>query len=104
MAVRFSAGLAASLLSRGMQKSRSPPASECLEPEASSRGAGIIVAEQMGLLSSMDDLPASLGETIVPRPERSAAYGRMLKADGALFDSLYGRNSAFSLARSEVRH
>jgi gluconokinase len=71
------------------------PAIECLEPEASSRGAAIIVAEQMGLLSSMDDLPASLGETIVPRPERSAAYGRMLKADGALFDSLYGRNSAF---------
>jgi len=80
------------------------PAIECLEPEASSRGAAIVAAEQMGLLSSMDDLPASLGQTIVPRPEREAAYARMLKNDGALFDSLYGRNSAFSLIRSEARH
>jgi gluconokinase len=72
------------------------PAVECLEPEASSRGAAIIAAEQMGLLSSMDDLPVALGNTIEPKAQHPAIFARMLEADGALFDSLYGRNSNFS--------
>ena len=80
------------------------PAIECLEPEASSRGAAIIAAEQMGVLSSMDDLAVNLGDTIDPRPERSKLYARMLKADGALFDSLFGRNSAFASVHPEHRH
>ncbi|MFL6414608.1 MAG: gluconokinase [Bryobacteraceae bacterium] len=72
------------------------PAVECLEPEASSRGAAIIAAEEMGIVSSMDDLPAKLGRTIDAQPEHPAMFVDMLKADGALFDSLYGRNSVFS--------
>jgi len=72
------------------------PAVECLEPEASSRGAAIIAAEQMGLLSSMDDVPATFGKTIEPKSEHPAIFARMLESDGALFDSLYGRTSAFS--------
>jgi gluconokinase len=72
------------------------PAVECLEPEASSRGAAIIAAEQMGLIPSMDDVPAKLGRTISANPEHSAFFAQMLKADGALFESLYGRNAAFS--------
>ncbi len=54
---------------------------ECLEPEASSRGAAIIAAEQMGLLSNMDDLPVTLGRTIEPKPEHPAIFDRMLEAD-----------------------
>jgi gluconokinase len=69
---------------------------ECLEPEASSRGAAVIAAEQMGLLSSMDDLPVTLGRTIEPKPEHPAIFDRMLEGDRNLFDSLYGRSSAFS--------
>jgi sugar (pentulose or hexulose) kinase len=72
------------------------PAIECLEREASSRGAAIIVAEQMGLLASMDEVPVTLGNTIEPQSEYSELYARMLEADGALFDSLYGRNASFS--------
>jgi gluconokinase len=72
------------------------PAVECIEPEASSRGAAIIAAEQMGLVPNMDDITAALGGTIQPRPEHPAIFARMLEADGALFDSLYGRNSSFS--------
>lgn len=79
------------------------PAVECREPEASSRGAAIIAAEQMGLVSSMDEIPVTLGNTINPNPERQEGYVQMLKTDGALFDSLYGRNSAFAIARSDVR-
>ncbi len=80
------------------------PAIECREPEASSRGAAIIAAEQMGLVSSMDELTVSLGDTIDPKPERQENYVRMLKADGALFDSLYGRNSTFGTMHADSRN
>ena len=79
------------------------PAIECLEPEASSRGAAIIAAEQIGLLSNMDELPVTLGDTIEPRQGRPDIYKRMLRADGALFDSLYGRTSTFASISSEHR-
>jgi hypothetical protein len=71
------------------------PAIECLEPEASSRGAAIIAAEQMGLVESMDDLPLTLGDTVAPKLGHPDVYTRMLNSDGALFDSLYGRKSGF---------
>jgi sugar (pentulose or hexulose) kinase len=71
------------------------PAIECLEPEASSRGAVIIAAELMGLLPNMDELPVSLGETVEPKPGHADVYTRMLNADGTLFESTYGRNSGF---------
>ena len=77
------------------------PAIECLEPEASSRGAAIIAAEQMGLVSSMDDLPVTLGDTIEPNPAHTGVYTQMLKTDGALFESLYGKNSVFGSMRPE---
>ncbi|MFL6446872.1 MAG: gluconokinase [Bryobacteraceae bacterium] len=74
---------------------------ECLEPEASSRGAAIIIAEQMGLLATMDELPVNLGETMAPKPGHADIYARLLNADGALFDSLYGTNSAYRSVSSE---
>lgn len=69
---------------------------ECLEPEASSRGAAMLAAEQMGLLSSLDDVPASLGPILQPDERRTAIYQRLLERDTQLFDALYGKGSAYS--------
>lgn len=68
---------------------------ESLVREASSRGAVMIAAEQMGLLSDLDDVPVLLGRTIEPRPNQAAVYNELLARDLSLFDALYGRGSAF---------
>lgn len=68
----------------------------CLEPEASSKGAAMLAAEKMGLLSSLDDVPATLGTTFEPEEHRTAIYQRMLERDGQLFEALYGKGAVFS--------
>lgn len=65
------------------------PTVECLEPEASSRGAAILAAEQMGLLPDLDHVPVSLGRTISPLDGHSEQYARMLERDNRLFAALY---------------
>ncbi len=76
------------------------PAIECLEPEASSRGAAIIAAEQMGLVSSMDDLPVTLGDTIEPKPAHPAFTPDAEGGWSPLRLSLR-KNSAFGTMRPE---
>lgn len=68
---------------------------ECTVAEASSRGAAIIAAEQMGLISDIDDLPLELGATVIPKKEHVAAYERMFGRDTHLFEALYGPRSVF---------
>jgi len=68
---------------------------ECLEPEASSRGAAILAAEQMGLLPNLDDVPVLLGRTLEPNEQHTAIYQRLLERDTQMFDALYGRGSVF---------
>lgn len=62
----------------------------CTESEASSRGAAMIAAEQMGLLGSLDDVPADIDAALDPRPERTAQYERLLARDAWLFNTFYG--------------
>ncbi len=71
------------------------PVIECVIPEASSRGAAIIAAEQMGLIASLDDVPIELGDTINPKESNSAIFDRMMQRDAKLFDALYGPHSPF---------
>ncbi len=71
------------------------PIEESLVREASSRGAAMIAAEQMGLLSDLDDAPSLLGRTVEPTRERAAAYEGLLQRDLSLFEALYGRGSMF---------
>jgi gluconokinase len=66
------------------------PLLTCLEPEASSRGVAMLTAEQMGLLSDLENAPPRLGVTLEPDTEHTAAYQRMLERDNRLFDALYG--------------
>lgn len=65
------------------------PIVECLEPEASSRGAAMIAAEQMGWLADLDDVPVRLGRTIEPATGHTEQYARMLERDNELFAALY---------------
>ncbi|MBV8830733.1 MAG: hypothetical protein JO108_16020 [Acidobacteriaceae bacterium] len=76
------------------------PITECLEPEASSRGAAMIAAEQMGVLASLEEVSVRLGTTLRPKPERTEAYERLLERDGRLFDTFYGATSPLAPARS----
>lgn len=71
------------------------PLVACEVAEASSRGAAMIAAEQMGLLADFEDAPAELGETVEPKQESVAVYRKMLERDARLFDALYGPYSRF---------
>jgi gluconokinase len=70
------------------------PIIESLVPEASSRGAVLIAAEQMGVVSELDKVPADLGRTIEPKDEHTQLYQSMLERDTRLFDALYGRGAS----------
>jgi len=63
--------------------------------EASSRGAAIIAAEQMGLIPDLDHVPSGQGDTVLPSSTRISAYRQMLQRDHHLFEALYGRFSPF---------
>ncbi|MBV8895905.1 MAG: hypothetical protein JO051_05290, partial [Acidobacteriaceae bacterium] len=63
---------------------------QCMEAEASSRGAAMIAAEQMGALSSLDDVPVKIGARLEPQPERTRTFERLLARDTWLFNTLYG--------------
>jgi gluconokinase len=62
----------------------------CMEAEASSRGAAMIAAEQMGILSSLDDVPVEIGATFEPQPDRTRTFERLLARDTWLFNTFYG--------------
>jgi gluconokinase len=68
------------------------PIIECLEPEASSRGAALIAAEQLGLIKSLDEVEVALGPTITADPQSAQAYERMLARDLALFAKLFSEH------------
>ena len=74
------------------------PIMECLEPEASSRGAALIAAEHMGLLPDLDSVPVRMGAVMEPKSERLQAYEGLLYRDGRLFDMFYGKTGGFEHA------
>jgi gluconokinase len=65
------------------------PIVECLELEASSRGAALITAEQLGFIKDMDDIPVELGPTIEPVTGNAERYVQMLARDLKLFKQLF---------------
>lgn len=71
------------------------PVVECQIAEASSRGAAMITAEQMGLIADLDSIPNEFGETVEPRAEHADVFEAMMRRDARLFDALYGPYSRF---------
>jgi gluconokinase len=65
------------------------PIVECLEPEASSRGAALIAAEQLGFIKDMDQVAVELGPTIEPVTGNAERYVQMLARDLKLFEKLF---------------
>jgi gluconokinase len=65
------------------------PLIACTEPEASCRGAAVWALEQIGAITSIGAVPASLGVTFDPRVEYSGAYDRLLVDQQILFKKIY---------------
>jgi gluconokinase len=66
------------------------PVFECLQAEASSRGAALIAAEQLGLIDNLDVVGVQTGRPFIPSEKNTSAYDRMLTRDLKLFQALYG--------------
>jgi gluconokinase len=60
------------------------------EPEASSRGAALYALERLGVIPSLDALPASTGGLFSPRAEQAPAYERLLEEQRTLYRKLFG--------------
>jgi gluconokinase len=57
-------------------------------PEASSRGAALLVLQAMGAIRDLGALPAPLGQTYTPVPAHGAIYGRARERQQTLYDAL----------------
>ena len=53
----------------------------------------MIAAEQMGLIPSLEDIPAQTDVTLEPQPHRTVQYERLLARDAWLFNVFYGSQS-----------
>jgi len=66
------------------------PVTICTETEASCRGAALWALERLGIIDSLDALPASTGAVFTPRPEHHNAYQDLLVQQHKLYERLYG--------------
>ena len=65
------------------------PVRPCLEAEASSRGAVILAAEQMGLISGIETVGAKLETVVEPDRERTEIYQQLLARNDELLRIFY---------------
>ena len=65
------------------------PTKPCLEAEASSRGAAILAAERIGLISNIEGIPAKLEAIVEPDGERGKIYQQLLARNEELFHTFY---------------
>ncbi|MBV9223469.1 MAG: hypothetical protein JOY85_05545, partial [Acidobacteriaceae bacterium] len=65
------------------------PVRPCLEAEASSRGAAILAAERMGLISGIEGVSASLGAVVQPDLKRIDIYQQLLARNDELLHTFY---------------
>lgn len=63
------------------------------EPEASSRGAAMMVLERVGLIQSLQDCPAELGRIFQPRLPLEPLYAAQLDKMDKLYFALYPEQS-----------
>lgn len=55
------------------------------EDEASARGAALLALRALGIISRLEELPASAGKTFVPRPESHEIYTRSRERQKTLY-------------------
>jgi gluconokinase len=68
------------------------PVIACTESEASSRGAVVWGLEQMGVISELSALPASLGVIFEPNPKHQQAWANLAEERDDLVEKLYGHS------------
>jgi gluconokinase len=61
------------------------------EPEASCRGAALLVLEALGLVGRLEELPAAFGARLEPDSAAHAAYGKAIERQRAAYDLLVPR-------------
>lgn len=66
------------------------PVTASTEPEASSRGAALYALHRLGLIPSLDTLPASTGGLFSPRENLAQPYTHLREQQRALFQKLFG--------------
>ncbi len=65
------------------------PLTLCLEPEASSRGAALLAAEQTGLIDTLEKFAPRLGDSTQPIADRQMQYEDLLARATKLFARIY---------------
>jgi gluconokinase len=68
------------------------PVTSCLEPEATSRGAALLVLERLGIIKTLADMAPRLGAVHQSRPEYRAVYTDLLARQRLLFQQLFSEN------------
>jgi gluconokinase len=58
------------------------------ENEATSRGAALLALKALGIIASLDELPAQTGATYQPDPARHAIYARALERQIWLYNAV----------------
>lgn len=59
------------------------------EQEATSRGAALLALEALGAIRAPEQLPAALGATYAPDPQRRAIYAEAIERQQALYQRFY---------------
>jgi gluconokinase len=65
---------------------------QCLEPEATSRGAALLALERIGAIRSVNDPPPRLGATIGPDATKKELYMAALERQRRLYRKLFEEN------------
>lgn len=65
---------------------------QCLEPEATSRGAALLALERIGAIASVNDPPLKLGATIAPDASKKDLYLAALEKQRRLYRKLFEEN------------
>ncbi len=68
------------------------PVLECLEPEATSRGAALLAMERIGAIGHVRERPATMGPVFQPNAERSRVYEEELRRQRRLYTKLFEEN------------
>ncbi|CAG0968724.1 partial Ribulokinase, partial [Anaerolineae bacterium] len=58
------------------------------ESEATSRGTALLALKALGVINSLDELPAQLGAVYQPDAARHAVYARAMERQSRLYDAV----------------
>jgi gluconokinase len=65
------------------------PVVQCLEPEATSRGAALLALERLGAIANVRDAAPKYGAAIQPKAETRKIYTEALERQRRLYEKLY---------------